>query len=201
MEAGSQKWDKDVVRYLVSYPTLSGWLPLCGLDANGDPIQAIPLEGIWDYRQGVAGGGSHLDDPASFTFACGGYALAKCVEMGYKPWQPSKICVKGQGCVHTTLAPVHQACTRMLRADYCGDGSSHTVDGTEIQAFDAYGIRSVTQPWEVEAEWGPEGARCVAQDRIPTAPTPTCAATLLLPDCGDALHFSANMLLISEVAP
>ena len=35
-----------------------------------------------------------------------------------------------------SLASYHQACTRMARADYCGDGTSHTQDGTWIEYYD-----------------------------------------------------------------
>ncbi|MBI5533857.1 MAG: hypothetical protein HY898_14140 [Deltaproteobacteria bacterium] len=201
MERGTQKWDKDVMRYTVSYETQNGRAPLCGVDASNEPIKAIALDGRWDLRQGVAGGGSHIDDAWAFTFACEEYAIAKCVNMGYKPWQQAKICTKGQGCTHTTLADLHQACTRMLRADYCGDGVSHTVDGTEISAFDVFGIRTDSDSWLPEAEWGPDGARCLVRDRIPSAEAPSCLDSLHQDSCGSPSHLSGTSLLISEIAP
>lgn len=201
LEAGTHKWDQDVMRYEVSYPTQNGRMPLCGVGADGKPIKVIVLSGRWDYAQGAPSGGSHVEDPAAYTFACDEYALAKCVELGYKPWQPAKACVAGQKCQKITLADLHQSCTRMLRADYCGDGTSYTVDGTELNAYDAFGIRTDAMAWAIEAEWAPAGALCVARERIPSAGTPPCAAALDTPACGDPAHLGTGALLISEIAP
>ena len=201
MEPGTQKWDRDIMRYSISFETDAGREPLCGMADNNTPIRAIAVEGRWDLRQGVAGGGSHIDDAWAFTFACEDHAIAECVNMGYKPWQQAKVCTKGQGCMHTTLAALHQACTRMLRADYCGDGLSHTIDGTPINAFDVFGIRTDSDGWLPEAEWGPEGARCLVRDRIPTAPAPACLDSLHSASCGTPSHLNGSSLLISEIAP
>src|SRR5207244_135325 len=68
------------------------------------------------------------------------------------------------------LKDYHQACTRMARADYCGNGTSHTVEGNLIDMYDNLGIRtrSVTAERGVdpsllsfEAAWGPDGAYCL----------------------------------------
>jgi hypothetical protein len=51
----------DVWRYYVDYREIdNNWYPICS-DQNGARA-AIPLNGIWDHHQGVAGGGAHLDD-------------------------------------------------------------------------------------------------------------------------------------------
>ena len=52
-----------------------------------------------------------------------GGAIAKCVLWGYRPWATYN---------GTPLAQYHQACTRMVRADYCGTGTSYTVTGNRI---------------------------------------------------------------------
>ena len=49
------------------------------------------------------------------------------MELGYKPWKT----VGG-----VSLRDHHQTCTRVLRADYCGNGVSHTQDGTLINIWD-----------------------------------------------------------------
>lgn len=188
----------DVRRYGVSYRTQNSWKPLCGVDADGAPILAIPLEGRWDGRQGVAGGGAKIDDPSSFTFACAGHALAKCVELGYEPWSKVKVCTPGQGCQKKSLAPFHQACTRMLRADYCGNGTSYTADGTVINLYDAVGIQADTESWNLEAEWTEGGARCMARRRLASTAVPTCQAALYSPSCGSSSHFSSGTLLMNE---
>ena len=188
----------DVYEYGVSYRTQASWKPLCGVDAGGASILAIPLEGRWDAHQGVAGGGAKIDDPTSFTFACAGHALAKCVELGYEPWNKVKVCTPGQGCQKKSLAPYHQACTRMLRADYCGDGTSYTVDGTLINLYDGVGIQADTESWNLEAEWTEAGARCMARRRLASTAVPTCQAALSSPSCGSPSHFSSGTLLMNE---
>jgi hypothetical protein len=56
----------------------------------------------------------------------------------------------------------------MTRADYGGDGSTFTRDGTLIEMCDRYGIQ--TCDWDLpipfEAAWGVDGAVCVARPRI-----------------------------------
>jgi len=197
VETGTDKWNKDVYRYAVSYGTKKEAKPLCGLDASGEPVKAIALQGRWNYGTGKKGGDYVADDDA-FTFACEGYVLAKCVEMGYKPWTPALKCVRAKACVRTTLSDLHEACTRALRADYCGDGVSHTVNGTPINAYDAFSVRVDTLPWAFEAEWGPDGASCVIRDRI-AQPLPACAAKLASDDCGDPDDFHTGTLLMTEV--
>jgi hypothetical protein len=149
--------DPEINRYTVSYDSGSGWQDICG-GTSPSPIQAMPLTGRWDAT------GTHVDDPSMFTFACRGAALAKCVEMGYKPWSTVQECKKKNECKSVSLANLHQACTRMVRADYCGDGVPHTIDGTPINVWDSFDIQTeakVTHEWQLEAEWGVSGILCV----------------------------------------
>jgi hypothetical protein len=198
VRTGTDKWDRDVNRYAVTYETSEGWRPLCGVDSDGTMNLAIALEGSWDYGQGATGG-SHRDDPSVFTFACEGHALAKCVEMGYKPWQRVMECTHAEGCRKGTLAAAHQTCTRMLRADYCGDGTSYTVEGTEVNAYDVFGVRTDALPWTLEAEWGPDGATCVARERLLDGPIPPCMNELARASCGAAGQLGAGTLIVSEI--
>jgi hypothetical protein len=165
--------DPDINLYGVSVrpPGAVAWQPLC-TDPNGDPVQAIPLHGYWDESQGTPTGGDHIDDPNQVTFACLGYALSKCVEIGYKPWKTVVQCAVPGVCRTVPLSYHHQACTRMLRADYCGDGMPSTRDGTVIDVADNVGLESAEAPasWLFEAEWGSEGAVCVKNTRWPTMP-------------------------------
>lgn len=196
----------DANRYAVSYRTATGWTSLCGNDSIGFPRYALPLSGRWDYTEGTATGGSHIDDDRVFTFACEGYVLEKCVEAGYKPWASGYACdgprkPDGSNCTQVSLAPFHQACTRSLRADYCGDGRSYTVDGTLVNLYDNLGLRKDTENWAFEAEWRGDGARCVVSERLSGAPAPTCASRLGLADCGDKSHFDSGTLLMTERSP
>jgi hypothetical protein len=197
---GLEPRNKDTYFYEVSYETDEGWLPLCGVDDLGEPIAAIALDGRWDFTEGTETGGSHVDDESAFTFACRGYVLAKCVEAGYKPWSKVKVCTHGEGCRMTTLAAHHQACTRMLRADYCGDGISHTVDATPVNFYDDFNVRYDSRDWSVEAEWDEEGAICAVTERI-SGDAPQCVDWLADADCGDPDHLADGALLISEIVP
>jgi hypothetical protein len=145
-----QSPNNDIYYYSVSYYRRDGSSSALCTDATGAPTGAIAVAGRWNYAQGVVGGGAHVADPSSFTFACQRGAIAKCVEWGYKPW----VSISG-----TSLASYHQTCTRVVRADFCGDGMSHTQDGQVINIYDRKGVQTDTRPWLGEASWDEQGAR------------------------------------------
>jgi hypothetical protein len=154
--------DAEIFQYTVSYWNGAAWKNLCGTDA-GAPIRAIPLAGRWDMSTGTSTGGDFIADPNQFTFACEGAAIAKCVGAGYAPWRTVEECFDGV-CQEIDLGPVHQACTRMIRADYCGDGEAHTKNGTPVDIYDAFGLQLPVNndgTWQNEAEWSAEGALCI----------------------------------------
>ncbi len=186
----------DIWQYTVSYWSPAGWKPLCPGDA-GQALAAIPLAGRWDYREGVPGGGAHIAEPGVITFACADAALAKCVSFGYAPWRQTMRCTS-QGCGSVSLASYHQACTRMVRADYCGDGRSFTQNGTLINLYDGVGIQLDTESWNTEAEWDAQGARCVSQRRLGGSAGPLCARNLYPSSCGAPSHFNGGTLLMTE---
>jgi hypothetical protein len=213
--------------YEVYYDTTQGPRSLCGEDESGRAIEAMPLPGVWDYSQGTPTGGAHLDDRDRFTFACAGYALHKCVDAGYPPWETVLGCEdspgkgkgkkgkgkdkkeddedkpKGKGgkhCQQVSLAPYHQACTRLLRADFCGDGVSHTVNGIEVNMYDGLGIRVDSEDWAFEAEWDEHGAICARIERLKGVDLPSCLADLVDESCGDWEHLKQGALLASEIS-
>jgi hypothetical protein len=100
------------------------------------------------------------DGRGGFELTCTSGAIGKCVRSGYRPWEE-----RPGG---APLRALHQACVRMMRADYGGDGRTHTRDGTVINVCDRHGIRTCRKdmPLVFEAAWGPEGATCVARPRI-----------------------------------
>jgi hypothetical protein len=158
----------DVTLYVVSYG--AEHQPLCGRDESGAPRLATALANLWDSRTGA-----RIDASDRFTFACQGAALYKCVAAGYKPWKSAE------------LADAHQACTRMIRADYCGDGTSYTKDGTLIDMSDTLGVQSfetTERPdFALEATWGPNGATCVSKTRYRLSNVPSCLADRLKDSC------------------
>ncbi|MFT3773795.1 MAG: ADYC domain-containing protein [Minicystis sp.] len=170
IDAVSMGPSPDVMLYAASYQAegMQTFEPLCGADEDG-PVQAIPLPGTWDESEGTPTGGSHVEDIGTFTFACQGYALAKCVELGYAPWRTAVECRSPTECHALPLALYHQACTRMLRGDYCGDGMATTRDGTLVDVWDNVSLQSDAAPtWAFEAEWTQSGAACVMATRWPT---------------------------------
>ena len=75
----------DLWSYRLSVSANGTWRPLC-LDPAGNASFADTVHGSWNLAQGIAGGGSYDPTTADFTLACRGSAIAKCVELGYKPW-------------------------------------------------------------------------------------------------------------------
>lgn len=150
--------DAGLSLYSVSVLADGGPVPLCGL-SDGVPVPAIAVVGYWDRAA------SYVDDGSYFTFGCVNAAIGKCVRWGYRPWASALECRSGQ-CRSRSLADWHRACVRMVRADYCGDGVSHTRSGTRINVYDQLGIQQSANPgWSIESEWRPDGAQCINHTR------------------------------------
>jgi hypothetical protein len=131
------------------------WRELCLPDPEGGRW-AFPLEGAWTEA------GEHLPGgPGVFTITCTSGAIGKCVRAGYKPW--------AEAADGTSLRDHHQACVRLFRADYCGDGRSWTRDGTLVDLYDGQGVQAEAggRGLGFEAGWGRDGAVCVARPRVP----------------------------------
>lgn len=145
--------ENETYLYTVFYqdPADSKWKNLCTPDAE-NVAKAIPLSGSWDDT------GSYIESSDIMTFGCTNGVLAKCVRFGYKPWKN----LQGK-----SLRDYHQACTRMVRADYCGNGKSHTQEGTLIDVYDVLGIQKPTpnNGMVFEAAWQPDGAICINRPR------------------------------------
>jgi len=62
----------------------------------------------------------------------------------------------------------HEATVRVVRADYCGDGNSWTLDNSLIHVQDTLGVEPdpITENDELEAIWGIDGAICVYEPRL-----------------------------------
>jgi hypothetical protein len=140
--------DGDVWLYGVSVlePDATTWRPYCVPDPDGRSA-AIPVRGSWSAN------GQPEPGADAVTFACTSGAIGKCIRFGYKPWKTER---------GISLQPYHAACMHMVRADYCGDGRPHTVDGTWIDIWDGLGIQRREEraghPEVFEAAWGPSGA-------------------------------------------
>jgi ADYC domain len=149
--------DGDVLLYRMGVldPATAALEELCEPDAAGERW-AFPLQGQWD------GQGRRISD-RGFTLTCASGAQGKCVRLGYKPWKTTP-----DG---TTLADYHQACVRLIRADYCGHQGT-TKDGMLIDIYDRLGIQRPADDagrsgLRFEAAWNTDGAVCVAHTRVP----------------------------------
>jgi hypothetical protein len=211
----------DIWLYQVSYlDPISGWNPICGRDSNGAPVPATALAGRWDYTEGTPTGGSHIVDPSNFTFACMNAALGECVSWGYAPWRTATATATPTlGAVQSTvtgllpvlgsvsllgtpesLAKAHQDCTRAVRADYCGNGTSYTVNGTAVDFYDVYGTQTSSlsaTTWHFEARWDEAGATCLSGVRHPTM-VPPCYTARWSATCGD-LTLTDDARLMTKV--
>ncbi len=132
--------------------------PLCAADANGERW-SFPLQGQWSES------GERVSDKGLTLVCAAGGALGKCVGWGYKPWATLP-----DG---SSLAAYHQACVRMVRADYCGNGLATTRDGMMVDVADRAGVLrfddagAAASGLAFEAAWTPSGALCVARTRVP----------------------------------
>jgi ADYC domain len=150
----------EVVLYTLSEPDAATgqWRNACEPDPDGRRL-GFPLAGAFtsDGHYVMAPGAA----PGRILITCTGGAEGKCIRFGYKPWRSTP-----DG---ASLEPYYQACVRLVRADYGGDGVGHTRNGTPIDLFDRIGIqRDESGPgMTLEAAFAPDGAVCVAHPRLP----------------------------------
>ena len=142
------------------------WQPACPVDSDGRRA-AIAVADLWDEM------GNRNSSAPLFTLGCTTGAVAKCYRWGYRPW------VTGYGNLQIT----HETCTRLARADYCGDGVSHTLDGTLINVWDNLAppgpiqAQGTTPPgMTFEAAWDQNGALCFSHARWSAGGAVTAAA-------------------------
>ncbi len=167
---------KDVWLYQVSYLVegTQAWQSMCK-DYNGNPAPLIPVKGsYWNETTGA-----RVDDANSGTLACYEGAIGKCISAGYRIWASAQQCTgsgKSKKCTTVSLKDHHQACTRMMRADYCGDGKSYTVNGTVLDIFDYLQppVQLQEEKWQMEARWTPTGANCLTERRHEEIKFPGC---------------------------
>jgi hypothetical protein len=148
---------------------------LAGLsDDPGDKSGTIKLHdfqvetasGQWQpYCQKWTSDGTQAGIPMAtpdggFELVCTAGSKVKCVRFGYAPWATGP---DGQ-----SLRPMWEACNRMVRADYGGQGEATTLDGQIIDMYDPLKIQTpdMLPDHGFEAGWGPDGAVCVNHVRV-----------------------------------
>lgn len=129
------------------------WQNVCGVDRDHRQL-ALFIEGH-DTPDG-----QQIRVPGQVSITCTAGVQGKCLRAGYRPWDDSH----GPGSGNELF----QTCTRMFRADYCGDGLGWTKNGQVIDIFDVYKIQRAEEPagLPLEAAWGPNGAVCVHHTRV-----------------------------------
>jgi hypothetical protein len=131
--------------------------PLCDAAPDGQRT-GFPLAGRTE-----ADGRLVPAEAGAFELICAAGAQGKCVRFGYHPWETT---ANGR-----SMHDLYDACVRMVRADYCGDGQGWTQDGMAIDLWDDRGIQVAETrddpEFSFEAGWTPEGAVCVAHTRVP----------------------------------
>ncbi|KFE63475.1 ADYC domain-containing protein [Hyalangium minutum] len=140
-------------------PRTSSWENPCIATARVPSPRVLAVNDLWD----ATGASKHVE--GQFTFACENGAIAKCVRWGYTPWESKD---------GRSMRELHQACTRMARADYCGNGRSHTREDTPLDIYDSLSVlartRELSSAWDparasFEAAWTPDGAACLSRTR------------------------------------
>jgi hypothetical protein len=141
----------EVMLYTLSEqdPASGTWINACLPDPDGRRL-GFPLAGAFTPD------GVYQPRHNGILITCTGGAEGKCVRFGYKPWHPD-------------LLQYYQACVRLIRADYGGDGIGHTRNGMPIDLFDRRGIQAdePANGMTLEAAFGTDGAICVAHTRLP----------------------------------
>lgn len=140
--------------------------PVCGY-YNSQPIWASVMTSLFDATSGFR----IAPDPTMFTFACRYGAIQKCNEYGWPEWE-TKTETDGSTTKVRNLDDYHDACIPMIRADYCGNGVTHTYDGTSIDIYDHLqsGQQMATSTngsdgFYHEAYWESDGAHCINKTR------------------------------------
>jgi hypothetical protein len=120
-------------------PTTGEWEPACanppqlyGGTFSSAKLRAIAMPGSWSTD------GIYTKDPQRFTFACATGVAAKCTAWSYAALIDRAGTTRTGAWRQSPGADLMAACTKMARADYCGSGVPHTIDGTPIHLYDIW---------------------------------------------------------------
>lgn len=115
--------------------------------------------------------GTVTEDERVGFIGCASGAIGKAGLWGYPSWVSS---YGGRNGVQQL-----QAASRVVRADICGDGVSHTDDGTPLQVRDRFFPAFDDATEASEAVWGGNGSTCVVtDDRLVSGVTNDCGGAL-----------------------
>jgi hypothetical protein len=167
--------------------------PLCEPAPDGQRT-GFPLRGRTAHDGSLLPAG-----PGEFELICAAGAQGKCVRFGYHPWEST---ADGH-----SMRDHYDACVRMVRADYCGDGTGWTRDGMAIDIWDDLGVQIAETRkdprFSFEAGWTPAGAVCVGHTRGPEHITPEklrviCPRLAEVVACDEDIARAAGALLYNR---
>ena len=155
---GRARSGREERRGLVCTRSRPSWLTArgrtCAMRVRMDGARDFPFAG-----RPRADGMLEPAEPGIFELACTAARSASASGSAIRPW------AFAQG---PELRDVYNACIRMVRADYCGDGNATTRRAGRSTSTTTSASRSPrTDPaMEFEAGWTAEGAACVRHTRV-----------------------------------
>jgi hypothetical protein len=174
------------------------WTAACEPNHAGERL-GFPLHGRTDES------GGFVPDAHRIRITCLSGALGKCVRAGY-----GMAGLAGRPEEAERLA-LYQACVRMMRADYCGDGRSATRAGEHIHFWDDRRVNEAPAEAKAsfEAGWSPQGAVCVHHARVPDIASlasvlgacPRLGAAPSGPACTESQARAAGAVLFESSTP
>jgi len=123
--------------------------------------------------------GEVSEAPGLLYLACDTGATGKAADLGYYDWAKS-----------ADQLEYFETAIRVLRADYCYDGQSHTKPGVELVLEDVWGIHGSSEEHAgnaVEAVWGPDGLICHGKARLTDI---DCLSKRKVPECAKGTSFA-----------
>lgn len=128
--------------------------------------------------------------PGLLYLACDTGATGKAADLGYYDLAKSKEDLE-----------LFETAIRVLRADYCYDGDSHTKPGVELVLEDRWEIHGASPEHAdnpVEAVWGPSGLLCHGKGRLTDI---DCLSKRKVPECpkGTSFETYSNALFITRL--
>ncbi len=160
MRIGGIDWVDGVPYYDFQHQVGETWVHNCDVTASKNITFARVLSGFTlDENNG------EISPAAGHAFlACNDAAVGKAASWGYY----------GQSLMAGHFHALETA-IRVVRADYCYDGHSHTAAGTPLQVEDIWGYRQATDAdLPVEAVWGADGLLCAGTARGNVDMTKVC---------------------------
>lgn len=166
---------------------LKYYVPTCAEDQDPFGVDTVLLRYHAYLVDGLAvdlASGGFSAAAASVFIACRSGAVGKAIDWGYAPWDHDMA--------------IHELATRVVRADYCGDGEHHTEVGNEVHVRDEFGVNDFSQLAMIkEAAWDLETSRatCLSlpRDAFYQNGPPIACGGVPLPECTDEMIDDATI--------